>query len=124
MRFFHVSYCDLGDTFIFTPRVPASRSAYEDDVTERICVSTDPEKCLLGIEGVSSLSNWVLYMESGLIAFPEDIIVYELYSECFIRPDEKQVEDVYRTNEHWILEPTVGTKIGKIGVTKESIYWI
>ena len=119
MYFYHVSYNDLGDKWLFYPRIPASRSYDEDDSISRICVSTDLIKCLYGITGCG---EGLIFKEFDKFDIDHDIFVYELYSLYFMQPSLEQCYDVYRTDEHWILNDCIGYKIGIIdmyGLQKE-----
>lgn len=100
MAWYHISETFLGEEYLFRPRVPSSRSIDEDSVTPRICVSDNWKKCLFGIFGSPTIPSGEYYL-------------YELNSEAF-KPTEDQVLDFYRTNEHWILVPTIGIYVLKI----------
>lgn len=99
-NWYHISETFLGDEHLFIPRIPLSRSEDEDSITPRICVSDNWKKCLLGVFG-------------GDIIPPGEYYLYELNSKAF-KPSEDQVLDVYRTNEHWILSPTLGKYVAKV----------
>lgn len=116
MTWFHLSYEFLGDDFLFIPRIPLSKSDEEDDVTPRICVSDTYTRCIMGIEGMSMRA-----IEEDFGNFPRvPFFVYALEGDVYI-PDDKQIPDLFRTHERWLLTPTVGKfrhiiKVGSLGL--------
>ena len=93
----HVSEVDLGQQFLFVPRIPETRAECEDDQTPRICVSDSIKRCSMAIYGETRPLR------------PKTYFVYELRANV-VKPTDWQVPDQYRTNEHWILSPTVGVR--------------
>ncbi len=94
--FIHASF-DLVNKFV--PRVPQERNSYEEDRTNRICVSTN----LLGaVRGIPS-SGFVIkqMLECNL---PVIIHAYYLESLDYYRPSIQEVPDQDYTNEMWLLK--------------------
>ena len=83
--FIHASF-DLVNKF--EPRVPQERNSYEEDRTNRICVSTNLLGAVRGIPG------------SG----PVIIHAYYLESLDYYQPSIQEVPDQDYTNEVWLLK--------------------
>jgi len=98
--FYHISPEDLGAEVEFTPRRPV-RALPEEPDTPRICVSPSIAGCL--VAGVSDPSDW------------SEFFVYSTEADAI--PAEGVFDSVV-TEEHWILEPTVFYRIGRIDTGK------
>ena len=94
--FIHTSF-DLVNKF--EPRVPQERNSYEEDRTNRICVSTNLLGAVRGIPGSGFVIKQML--ECNL---PVIIHAYYLESLDYYQPSIQEVPDQDYTNEVWLLK--------------------
>ncbi len=107
MILYHVSYHNHGPFHTFVPRLPVSED--DDQVTHRICVAPSIEQCILGMEGLKILKK-CLPRRKG--KYPS-IYVYLLEGNPY-KPYISQVGDCEDTGELWLLQTTIGKRIGYI----------
>jgi len=97
--FVHVSF-DLVDQFEL--RVPSNRTigAHEEDVTPRICVSTDIRHALLSVPKAGATAKFMQDTDGGM---PILIHAYYLSGGQVYVPTREEVPDVEDTNERWLV---------------------
>lgn len=100
MKLYHVSMDWTQTPKLFIPRIPESRAYDEDDVTERICLSTTIAGALSAIANKPiETCTW------------KKITVYELETDDYIDSMDLymsgKVNDAILTHECWYLKPVV-----------------
>ncbi|RHB41980.1 hypothetical protein DW886_15610 [Enterocloster aldenensis] len=100
MKLYHVSMDWSQTPKLFIPRIPESRAYDEDDVTERICLSTTIAGALSAIANKpTETCTW------------KKITVYELETDDYIDSLDLymsgKVNDSILTHECWYLKPVV-----------------
>jgi hypothetical protein len=138
-KYLHVTRYSGNLDVLWSKEVLGYGSPHENETIHRLCVSTQIDLCLLGLQwfvfDVNSF-NEQYENEHGRKPDYKDIIfykkvqpdennifyVYEVYpSQSVYKPTNKEVIDASITNEHWLLESEKHIKcIGQIKVT-ESI---
>ena len=125
-KLYHLSKNYLGETKIFTPRVPENRwmgncEAYnpfncslieEDEKFKRICVSPYISGCYRALDGDDKFYN--------------DYYVYQAVDPEYVSRDLPLmlVSDAKKTGEHWILNKTKFKRIGRIEGSSKKWRWI
>lgn len=112
--YYHASMEYLGETKVFTPRVPPKKMLDEDNITPRICVCESPNGCIEAIQIASyarTANNWYA---------PIYIYVAIVDDKFIIHPTENMVPDVKRSGEIWITTPIEFKLFGIYKVDKGS----
>ncbi len=92
-------HCSFDEVYSFEPRVPASRSEYEDDQIKRICVSPTIRQC---IDAIPRAGNIMRFMRE--VGMPVVIHAYYLEADRVEYDTSEYVPDADVTGEMWILE--------------------
>lgn len=125
-KLYHISRIDLGETKMFTPRVPENRwvgkhEAYnpfndslidEDKKFKRICVSPYISGCYKALTGDGDYSC--------------EFYVYQAANPEYVSRDLPLmlVSDAKKTGEHWILKKTKFKRIGRIEGSAKKWRWV
>lgn len=92
---YHISRKYLGDGVVLTPQIPTHRNTSECALTKRICVAPTIYQCLLAIDGIEDLKYSSIPPEGWFVYHTKEIGV-----------PARDVFDVDKTQEHWLLEST------------------
>ena len=92
-------HCSFDEVYSFEPRVPKSRSEYEDDQIKRICVSPTIRQC---IDAIPRAGNIMRFMRE--VGMPVVIHAYYLEADKVEYDTTEYVPDADVTGEMWILE--------------------
>ena len=108
--YFHITHEDFGDDFMFEVSLPKTALNSESKITNRICVSTSIDGCMMGIFGLRSMSNY-----KNKHPWYSQFYIYQFDGD-FYKPTKMECSDVNVTDEHWILVDTIGFKVGTINM--------
>lgn len=92
-------HCSFDEVYDFEPRVPKSRSSYEDDQIKRICVAPTIRQC---IDAMPRAGNIMRFMRE--VGMPVVIHAYYLEADRVEYDTREYVPDADATGEMWILE--------------------
>lgn len=113
----------IRETRVISPAIPRTAAEGEDRTIPRICVCHTVEECLtaLGPMGVlrrclSADEDTKSYASYGAEAYPCIVQTFSVQESCLVHPTPKQVPDVERTHELWLIEDTQ--------ISNASLYWL
>lgn len=92
-------HCSFDVITSFEPRVPTSRTDFEDDKIKRICVTPTIRQCLTAMPRAGESIRWILS-----IGMPVVIHAYYLEADRVEYDTKEYVLDAEITDEFWILE--------------------
>ena len=92
-------HCSFDEVYQFIPRVPKSRTDWEDDQIKRICVAPTIQDCLNAMPGAGQAIRWI--RAAGM---PVILHAYYLEADKVEYDTSDYVLDAEFTHEMWVLE--------------------
>ena len=92
-------HCSFDEVYSFEPRVPKSRTDWEDDKIKRICVAPTIRQCLTAMPRAGEAIKWI--RATGM---PVIIHAYYLEADKVEYDTRDYVLDAEITEEFWVLE--------------------
>lgn len=92
-------HCSFDEVYFFEPRVPKSRTEYEDGKIKRICVAPTIRQCLTAIPNAGETVRWI-----QTVGMPVVIHAYYLEADRVEYDTREYVPDAELTSEFWVLE--------------------
>jgi hypothetical protein len=122
MKWYHVTTCNWGSSFLFQPRIPGIIQKGEDRNTPRICITDNWKHSLRSIMLIHLDRYFYVYSTT------EKPIDPTAHRQNLI--DKKQIRktsnnfclpsDGFVNKEHWFLTPTLMTLEGHIRIPEED----